>query len=245
MKRARALAVLILATALSAGAQKTVALGGDDNYSTQSVTVGDKIVIKLGVDRSSGYAWVVAPMAAADAAILVEDSVKPKATPGKQAFEFTAAGPGVMTLTLNNVKKADPAHPLQIYSVMVGVSSKPGEARSDYVVGHYAGPMPCADCNGIEVDMTFYAHAANQFVDTIYKRTTKYLGKDKSTTDSGTWVMLAGTAADPSATVYAVTPDGGGATQYYWLKSLDELVPLDGDKKPLTGPMDMTMLTVK
>jgi predicted secreted protein len=222
----------------AAVAQKTIKLDGEDNYSSQSMTVGDKLIIKLRVDRSSGYSW---QPAALEGGVLQEDAVKPRATPGTQVFEFTAAGPGVTTLTLNNVKKADPSHPSQTFAVMVGVSSLPGQAKPSYVVGRFVGPMPCADCNGIEVDLTLYAHAPNQFVDTIYKRTTRYLGKDKSVDDTGTWVLLPGTAADPSATVYAITPDGGGAQQFYWLKSVEELVPLDADKKPLTGPMDMTM----
>lgn len=232
---------LALVCAAPSHAQKTVTLGGDDNYSQQSLTVGDKLLIKLGVDRSSGYSWQVAPL---EAGVLQEDAVKPKARPGYQAFEFTAAGPGVVTLTLNNMKKADPK-PLQIYSVMVGVSSPKGQAKASYVTGHFIGPLPCADCNGIEVDLTLYAHGPNQFVDTIYKRMTRYLGKDKTVEDSGTWVLLPGTAADPTATVYALTPDGASQEQYYWLKSADELVPLDADKKPLTGPIDTTMQLVK
>ncbi len=231
-----------LVCAGSALAQKTVKLDGDDNYSTQTLTVGDKMIVKLGVDRSSGYSWHVAPI---EGGVLQEDAVKPRQTPGNQVFEFTAAAPGVITLTLNNVRKADPSKPLQIFQVMVGVSSLPGQAKPEYVVGRFVGPLPCADCNGIEVDLTLYAHAPNQFVDTIYKRTTKYLGKEKTVADTGTWALLPGTAADPSATVYAITPDGGGPVQYYWLKTVEELVPLDADKKPMSGPIDETMLLQK
>jgi hypothetical protein len=223
-------------------AQKTVKLGGDDNYSTQNLTVGDKLVVKLSIDRTGGYAWQPANL---ETAVLAEDAVKPKSGPTMQTFAFTAAGPGVTTLTLNNVKKSDPDHPQQIYQVMVGVSSKPGQVKADYVAGHFAGPLPCADCPGIDVDLKLYAHAPNQFVDTIYTKTTKYLGKDKSTVEKGTWVMLPGTAADPQATVYALTPDTGGATEFYWLKNEEQLAPLDAEKKPLTGPMDMTMTVVK
>jgi predicted secreted protein len=221
----------------SVAAQKTVTLDGEDNYSNQSITVGDKVIIKLKVDRSSGYSWQVAPL---EAGILQQDVVKPKPPLSTQVFEFTAAGPGVTTLTLNNMKKTDPK-PLQIYSVMIGVSSLPGQAKPDYVVGRFKGPLPCADCEGIEQDITFYAHGPNQFVDTIFKRKLTYLGKDKSNEDGGAWVMLPGTAADPSATVYALYPDQPDKTEYFWLKSEEELVPLDKDKRPISGPIDMTL----
>jgi predicted secreted protein len=232
------LLVLSVLTAAPSLAQKTVTLGGDDNYSSQTLNVGDKLIIKLGVDRSSGYSW---QPAALEGAVLQQDAVHPRQAPGKQVFEFTAAGPGVTTLTLNNVKKADPSHPLQIFSVMVGVSSPHGQEKADFVVGKFVGAQPCADCNGVEVAITFYAHGPNQFVDTIYKRKISYLGKDKVAEDSGTWVMLPGTAADPTATVYALTPNGGQAQEFYWLKSTDELVPLDAEKKPQAGPMDLTL----
>jgi predicted secreted protein len=235
-------AFLTVALAGSAAAQKTIALTGDDNYSNQSLTVGDKIVIKLRVDRSSGYSWQAAPL---EAGILQQNDVKPKPPLSVQVFEFTATGPGVTNLTLNNVKKADPSKPLQTFAVMVGVSSQPGQAKPDYVVGHFKGQAPCADCPGIDQEITLYAHGPNQFVDTIYKRKVTYLGKDKTVEDSGTWVVLPGTAADPNATVYALNFETPEKTEFFWLKSEDELVPLDKEKKPISGPMDMTLNRVK
>lgn len=238
MKRITGLALLAIAFAVTAHAQKTIKLGGDDNYSTQNLTIGDKIIIRLGFDRASGYAWQPAEV---DPAILTQDAVKPRGTASTQVFEFTAAGPGVMTLTLNNVKKADPSKPLQIYSVMVAVSSPAGLAHSTYVVGHFVGALPCADCEGVQVDLTLYAHGANQFVDTIYKRKLTYLGKNKSVEDSGTWVLIPGTATDPQANVYALTPDGSTQQEFYWLKDQETLVPLDQEKKPTVAPMDISL----
>jgi hypothetical protein len=241
---AGALAVGLLSMTLSnnAVAQKTVTLGGDDNYSSQNLTVGDKIIVKLKIDRASGYNWQVAPL---EAGILQQDELKPKPPLSTQVFQFTAIGPGVATLTLNNVKKTDPSKPLQVYAVQVGVASAAGQAKPEYVVGKFKGQMVCADCPGIDQEITFLAHGPNQFVDTIYKRTLKYLGKDKSVEDTGTWVLMPGTAADPSANVYALNPDRPDKTEYFWLKSEDELVPLDKDKRPISGPIDMTLAREK
>jgi hypothetical protein len=242
MKKTTVLALFAVMFAVTAHAQKTIKLGGDDNYSTQNLTVGDKIIIRLGYDRASGYRW---QPAAIDSAVLTEDVVKPKPTPSTEAFEFTAAGPGVMTLTLNNVKKSNPEKPLQIYSVMVAVSSPAGQARSTYVVGHFVGALPCTDCEGVVVDVTFYAHGPNQFVDTVYKRKVTYQGKNKSVEDSGDWVLLPGTAADPQASVYALTPTGSTQQEFYWLKDEETLVPLDSEKKPTVAPMDISLHLVK
>jgi hypothetical protein len=239
MKKAVFFGITALALAVTTvQAQQTIKLGGDDNYSTQTLTVGDKIIIKLGYDRASGYAWQPAAM---DPAVLTEDAVKPRATPGTQAFEFTAAGPGVITLTLNNVKKTDPSKPLQIYNVMVAISSPAGQAHSTYVVGHFVGALPCKDCESVQNEITFYAHGANQFVDTIYKRKLTYVGNNKSAEDSGVWVLLPGTAADPSANVYALTPTGSTQQEFFWLKDEETLVPLDQDKKPKDAPMDISL----
>lgn len=238
MKRAIFLGITALALiGTNVSAQKVIKLTGDDNYSTQSLTVGDKILIKIGYDRASGYSWRPADL---DATVLTEDAVKPRATPGNQAFEFTASGPGVVTLTLNNMKKNDPK-PLQIYSVMVAVSSPPGQAHSTYVVGHFVGALPCSDCESVQNEITFYAHGANQFVDTIYSRKLTYVGKNKTAEDKGTWVLLPGTAADPSANVYALTPDGSATQEFFWLKDEETLVPLDPDKKPKEAPMDISL----
>ncbi len=239
-------ALVILAGAMGAAwAQKTVTVGGDDNYSNQSLTVGDTLVVKLKIDRSSGYAWQVAPM---EGSVLTEETVKPKAPLSTMVFKFTATSPGVVTLTLNNVKKADPSKPLQIYSLMVGVSSQPGQEKSTYVVGHFAGTMPCADCTGINEDITFYSVGPNQFVDTIFKRKMTYVdapGGNKVNEDAGPWAMLPGTATDPAATVYALFPDDPAKVEYYWLRAEDELVPLDKQKNVIKGPFDMTMHGVK
>ncbi len=239
-------ALVILAGAMgTAWAQKTVTVGGDDNYSNQTLTVGDTLVVKLKVDRSSGYAWQVAPL---EGSVLTQETVKPKPPLSTMVFKFTASGPGVVTLTLNNVKKADPSHPLQIYSVIVGVNSQPGQEKSTYVVGHFAGTMPCADCTGINEDITFYSVGPNQFVDTIFKRKMTYVdapGGNKVNEDSGAWALLPGTATDPSATVYALYPDDAAKVEYYWLRSEEDLVPLDKDKKVIVGPFDMTMHRVK
>ena len=244
LRLAAVVSVGLLASVLTgtAAAQKTVTLGGDDNYSSQNLTVGDKIVIKLKVDRSSGYNWQVAPL---EAGILQQDDVKPKPPLSTQVFQFTAIGPGVATLTLNNVKKTDPSKPLQVYAVQVGVASAAGQAKPEYVVGKFKGQLPCADCPGIDQEITFLAHGPNQFVDTIYKRKMTYLDKNKSVEDTGVWVLLPGTAADPTASVYALNPDQPEKTEYFWLKSEDELVPLDKDKRPISGPIDMTLAREK
>jgi predicted secreted protein len=232
---------MICAGAMTAWAQKTVTVGGDDNYSNQSLTVGDTLVVKLKVDRSSGYSWQVAPL---EGNVLTQETVKPKPPLSTQVFKFNATGPGIVTLTLNNVKKADPSHPLQIFSVIVGVGSQPGQEKSTYVVGHFTGRMPCADCSGIDEDITFYALGPNQFVDTIFKRKMTYDGApggNKVNEDSGPWALLPGTATDPNASVYALFPDDPAKVEYYWLKSEDELVPLDKEKKVISGPFDMTL----
>ena len=242
MHKLAVISLLMAGLVAPAMAQKTVTLGGDDNYSSQNLTVGDKIIIKLKIDRASGYSWQVAPL---EAGILQQDEMKPKPPLSTQVFQFTAIGPGVSTLTLNNVKKADPSKPLQVYAVQVGVASAAGQAKPEYVVGKFKGQLPCADCPGIDQEITFLAHGPNQFVDTIYKRTTTYLGKNKSVEDTGTWVLLPGTAADPTANVYALNPDQPHKTEYFWLKSEDELVPLDKEKRPISGPMDMTLAREK
>ena len=229
-------AVVLMAAVAPAVAQQNIKLSGDDNYSTQSLTVGDSMTITLPSARADGYEWRLKPM---DSNVLALDA------PGKarqirtQSFHFTAANAGVVKVTLNNVKRADTAmaNPVQVYEVMVGVSSKAGEAKPGAVIGKFERFMPCADCEGVHETITLYAKGANELVDTIYERTLEYVGKPKDTTftDKGIWALVPGMKGDAGANVYQLT-NGKGEVDRFWLKAVNELVPLDNLGVPMEGP---------
>jgi len=98
-------------------------------------------------------------------------------------------------------------------------------------LGTYKGTLPCADCEGIETEITFNA-------DETYKMTMKYKGKgdkvfeeigDYGWKEDGKTLMLEG--IDSAPVLYGVEEN--------------KLIHLDQDGKRITGPMGKNYELIK
>ena len=109
------------------------------------------------------------------------------------------------------------------------------------LLGTFVGQLPCADCSGIEEQLTLYQDDATAAAGS-YVLTDTYIGKSVAPhATKGGWRLVRGSAKDPDARVYRLDPDDHGLSQYYLAASINALKPLDQERKEIAAPVDMTL----
>ena len=101
----------------------------------------------------------------------------------------------------------------------------PGTPTKDYTIaenlkaaylGTYKGTLPCADCQGIEIELLLQEGGKSKSKTFILKQ--KYLGKpaNQSTfTVTGKWFMAIGNKQNPNAKILQLIPDGKEDLLYF------------------------------
>src|SRR5262245_35791656 len=72
------------------------------------------------------------------------------------------------------------------------------------ILAVYEGVLPCADCQGIRTELTFFEE------DSTYKLMETYLGTtegERTVESDGKWILRRPLRRDPEATVYQLDPD--------------------------------------
>ncbi|WP_043528480.1 copper resistance protein NlpE N-terminal domain-containing protein [Litchfieldella xinjiangensis] len=88
---------------------------------------------------------------------------------------------------------------------------------------HYQGTLPCRNCAGIDIDVYLEGTEEGAAEERTFTLDASYREHPQDPPDenyAGQWEVLSGTAADPEATVYELTPDGEG--QIYYFLRVDE-----------------------
>lgn len=102
----------------------------------------------------------------------------------------------------------------------------------------YAGTLPCADCAGIQTELTLY-------VDMTYKVKEKYQGKGKGNTfeAQGNFNEEKGYEDDPEAALVVLNYDTPGQERYFvrFTDKQDELQMLDKDRKQIKSTLNYTL----
>lgn len=84
----------------------------------------------------------------------------------------------------------------------------------------YEGTLPCRNCAGIDIEVALEGDEQASAAERTFTLDASYREHPQNPpTESyqGQWDVLSGTAADPEATVYELTPQGEGQI-YYFLK---------------------------
>ncbi len=225
---------------------KTVILTEEDNHTQAVLNAGDTLVVRLIANPSTGYSWAVAgdpgPALKAVGVDMVHNGAGKVGAPGHQLFRFHAEVSGSSSLTLRYRRPFEKgAKPAREFAATIVVDegdrgqarAASGGAEPRVLVGHYRGLLPCGDCSGIETDLWLYVKGAGQVVETHYKMTMAYQGKNRSFDETGTWTIAHGIPDDPAATVLELKPDKGSAVQSFLRLSDTELAALGGDRKRL------------
>lgn len=104
-----------------------------------------------------------------------------------------------------------------------GPATGPEAPGIDAAEERYQGTLPCRNCAGIDLDVVMRGSVEDQLDERTFTLQATYRDHPQSPPDenyAGGWEVLNGTADDPDATVYELTPEGEGQT-YYFLR-LDE-----------------------
>lgn len=122
----------------------------------------------------------------------------------------------------------------------LALEGRPALAAEPLVLGPFVGTIPCADCPGIETELTLTrkdAHAAEG----SYQLRSTYLERGPPIESSGAWTSLRGTPQDENATVYALDPDRPGHEQYFLKLGDDQVRMLDGERNPIPSDLNFTL----
>jgi copper homeostasis protein (lipoprotein) len=108
------------------------------------------------------------------------------------------------------------------------------------LVGRFVGTLPCADCSGIETELTL---AGDWDGRALYPLKETYVGApggNRTVESDGTWISERGTAFDPAAKVYQLDP-GTGATRSFVVVDERTIRLLDADLQPLPSSVPSTL----
>lgn len=113
----------------------------------------------------------------------------------------------------------------------------------------YSGTLPCADCSGINEQITFVQSQSNPpsgtfTINDVYQER----NNNQPFITRGTWMQTTGTPNDKNAVVYVLTSESvgnmGPQTSYYLKLGDSQIVQLDSDKNEIDAPFNMTLTKV-
>ncbi|WP_163559755.1 copper resistance protein NlpE N-terminal domain-containing protein [Halomonas sp. NO4] len=92
----------------------------------------------------------------------------------------------------------------------------------------YQGTLPCRNCAGIDLNVRMVGDEQSALEERTFNLRASYREHPQEPPDenyAGNWEVLEGTAENPDATVYELTPDGEGQV-YYFLRVDDNTLEL-------------------
>ena len=105
----------------------------------------------------------------------------------------------------------------------------------------YQGVLPCADCSGLDTELTLYRNAGTDAPETYSLRET-YLGKPaKPLISAGKWTILRGTPDNADATIYQLNPDKPQEVRNFLVVNDNQIRQLDRDRKEIESTLNFTL----
>lgn len=98
----------------------------------------------------------------------------------------------------------------------------------------YQGTLPCRNCDGIDLDVRLVGDEQSAADERTFTLRASYREHPQEPPDEnyeGNWEVIGGTAADPDATVYELTPDGEGQVYYFLRIDEDTLELIDPQRR--------------
>lgn len=211
------------------------------------LNVGDTLKVVLPANPSTGYGWQVHLTGTALESRGMATTAAEKRVPGaesRQTFDFRGAASGEEQITLNYLRPWEKnVAPAKTFVLDVSVSASRAGTADPAVIPHgtllgtYVGRLPCADCQGIEQTISFYAIGADR-ARGYYVSTSKYLGRRTSFVVASTWSQSLDVA--PGLTIYKLDSSSSENIQRFQLER-DLMIPVNADGTPLQGPFDISL----
>ncbi|WP_104204279.1 copper resistance protein NlpE N-terminal domain-containing protein [Billgrantia saliphila] len=117
-------------------------------------------------------------------------------------------------------------------ALLAGCAAGPTDDSADMAMDDaeevYQGTLPCRNCAGIDLDVRLRGDEQSSLEERTFNLRASYREHPQEPPDeeyAGNWDVLSGTAVDPDATVYELTPDGEGQV-YYFLRIDEETLEL-------------------
>jgi uncharacterized lipoprotein NlpE involved in copper resistance len=105
----------------------------------------------------------------------------------------------------------------------------------------YQGVFPCADCSGLDTELTLYRNSRTDAPETYSLRET-YLGKPaKPLISAGKWTIVRGSPDNPDATIYQLNPDKPQEIRNFLVVNDNQIRQLDRDRKEIESKLNFTL----
>ena len=119
-----------------------------------------------------------------------------------------------------------------------GCSQQPEVSSAPQVMSvaeSWQGVLPCADCEGIDTELTLVSSGMTGFAST-YTLKQRYLvnGREQDVqTRSGDWVVKRGNQVDPQAVIYRLDPESDDSCMSFQVIGNDRLRQLNCNGQPI------------
>ena len=121
-------------------------------------------------------------------------------------------------------------------------AAAPKEAAIAAPSGSYTGTVPCADCEGIQMQLSLNGTPKSQGRSFTLQQT--YLGKPagkNTATSTGTWFLAKGSKDDPNVLILQLIPKGNYEPIYLQQLSANELKMLDRKQNTIKSKLNYTL----
>jgi putative hemolysin len=118
--------------------------------------------------------------------------------------------------------------------------SSVGQPDPSLLLGTFRGKLPCADCIGLEMQLTLVKKSEGA-TDGTYILKETYLGKAGPFISSGSWTTLRGNARDPDAIIYELNPDKPKEARFFLRVTEDSIKMVDRQKNDIPSPFDLML----
>lgn len=138
----------------------------------------------------------------------------------------------LLVLLFLNVKLRERSESMMSPPVVQGVAG---------IVGTYRGTLPCADCAGLETELTLNSPAEDS-PEGDYVLVETYLGKGNPIVTTGMWTVLP--SPNRPGTVVALRPQGSDSVEEdsYYLVDGNKLTMLDREQQDIDSPYDLSLM---
>lgn len=120
-------------------------------------------------------------------------------------------------------------------------------AGTRFVLGHYTGVLPCADCRGINTKLILLAKSQFDTGGGTFELSEEYVGTrdgNRTVETRGRWILLRGTPTDVDATVYQLNAADSERVVFYRRLPDQALRLLDREQRDIQSSADYTLARV-
>ncbi|MCO5240253.1 MAG: copper resistance protein NlpE [Chitinophagaceae bacterium] len=128
-----------------------------------------------------------------------------------------------------------------VSEVKTGMTGEPDAGSS--LLSVFEGVLPCADCEGIRMELTLYQDIANADNNNYILKET-YLGvntADTVFTSKGSWGIIKGIKTDKEASVFVLNYDSPDESRYFLKENDSTIVMLDQDQNKINSALNYSL----